>query len=37
MYENVFARLASLIKIVKLKAVEIMIESVIESRLEGGE
>ena len=33
MYENVFARLASLIKVGKLKAVETMIESGIDKKL----
>jgi hypothetical protein len=33
MYENVFARLASLIKVGMLKAVETMIESEIEKNL----
>jgi hypothetical protein len=33
MYENVFARLASLIKAGKLKAVETMIESGIDKKL----
>ena len=33
MYENVFARLASLIKVGKLKTVETMIESGIDKKL----
>ena len=33
MYENVFARLASLIKVGKLKAIETMIESGIDKKL----
>jgi hypothetical protein len=33
MYENVFARLASLVKVGKFKAVETMIESGIDKKL----